>query len=109
MDFAGTWHIYEMGAWDEDYFNMEAQAYIIIDPDGAGEFQFGLVFADTDGKVVEHSDGERLEFSWQGSDEDAPVNGCGWMKMKDANTVEGEFRFHYGDDSTFAARRVERQ
>lgn len=28
MDFTGTWHIYEMEAWDEDYFNMEVQAYI---------------------------------------------------------------------------------
>jgi hypothetical protein len=25
MDFTGTWHIYEMEAWDEDYFNMEVQ------------------------------------------------------------------------------------
>ena len=28
MDFTGTWHIYEMEAWDEDYFNMDVQAYI---------------------------------------------------------------------------------
>jgi len=24
--FVGTWHIYEMSEWDEDYFNMETQA-----------------------------------------------------------------------------------
>jgi hypothetical protein len=24
----GTWHIYEMEQWDEDYFNMEASSYI---------------------------------------------------------------------------------
>ena len=29
--FTGTWHIYEMSMWDEDYFNMEVQAYIQID------------------------------------------------------------------------------
>jgi hypothetical protein len=26
MKFVGTWHIYEMEMWDEDYFNMEVQA-----------------------------------------------------------------------------------
>jgi len=31
MDFVGTWLLYEMGLWDEDYFNMEVQAYIEID------------------------------------------------------------------------------
>lgn len=30
MDFVGTWHIYEMEMWDEDYFNMEVQAYITM-------------------------------------------------------------------------------
>jgi hypothetical protein len=30
--FIGTWHIYEMSEWDEDYFNMETQAYIEIEP-----------------------------------------------------------------------------
>jgi hypothetical protein len=41
--FTGTWHIYEMELWDEDYFNMEVQAYIRIDPNNLGDFQFGLV------------------------------------------------------------------
>ena len=28
--FQGRWHIYEMEMWDEDYFNMEVQAFIEI-------------------------------------------------------------------------------
>ena len=28
--FKGTWHITEMSEWDEDYFNMEVQAFIKI-------------------------------------------------------------------------------
>jgi len=28
--FIGTWHIYEMSEWDEDFFNMETQAYVEI-------------------------------------------------------------------------------
>ncbi|AKB61181.1 hypothetical protein MSMAP_1196 [Methanosarcina mazei SarPi] len=43
MDFTGTWHIYEMELWDEDYFNMDVQAYITIEQDNMGHFQFGLV------------------------------------------------------------------
>jgi hypothetical protein len=48
-DFTGIWHIYEMEAWDEDYFNMEVQAYIRIDPDNLGVFQLGLVSGGIDG------------------------------------------------------------
>ena len=38
MDFTGTWHIYEMELWDEDYFNIDVQAYIMIEPDNMGHF-----------------------------------------------------------------------
>ncbi len=37
MNFIGTWHIYEMEMWDEDYFNMEIQAYLRIGAKGLGE------------------------------------------------------------------------
>ena len=107
MEFKGRWHIYEMEVWDEDYFNEEVQAYIHIDSDGTGEFQFGYVFAEIDGKVVKYPDGERFEFSWSGSDENDPINGSGWIKIKNADTIEGEFRIHFSDDSTFLARRAE--
>ena len=42
MEFTGTWDIYEMSNWDEEYYNMEVQAYIEIDEQGNGEFQFGF-------------------------------------------------------------------
>ena len=32
----GTWHIYEMEMWDEDYFNMEVQAYVNIESNNQG-------------------------------------------------------------------------
>jgi hypothetical protein len=38
MKFSGIWHIYEMGNWDEDYFNMEVQSYIEINERGTGDF-----------------------------------------------------------------------
>jgi hypothetical protein len=106
MTFTGTWHIYEMEMWDEDYFNMEVQAYIKINPNNIGYFQFGLVCGQIDGKIVCYPDGDRFEFTFEGEDEGDPVSGFGWIKFKEKDAVEGEFRLHLGDDSTFSARRA---
>ena len=106
MKYAGTWHIYEMEMWDEDYFNMEVQAYIKIDSRGLGEFQFGLVSGQMDGEVVKDDTDERLEFTWEGSDEMDPASGSGWIRWRDQDTIEGRIRFHLGDSSMFWARRA---
>jgi len=106
MDFTGTWHIYEMEMWDEDYFNMEVQAYIMIKPDNLGHFQFGLVYGYMDGRIVDYADGKRFEFTWEGNDECDHALGSGWVRMKEKDVLEGEFRIHLGDSSTFLARRA---
>lgn len=105
-DITGIWYICEMGLWDEDYFDMEVQAYIKIEPDNCGCFQFGLVFGDTDGRIIDHPDGKRFEFTWEGNDECDLASGSGWVRIKEKDILEGEFRFHYGDSSTFLARRA---
>ena len=109
MDFLGTWHIYEMVLWDEDYFNMEVQAYIEIESNNRGDFQFGLVTGGLSGRVVDDVDLEgkkRFEFTWSGNDECDPASGSGWVRVKSPNILEGEFRIHDGDDSTFLAKRA---
>ncbi|AUB59795.1 hypothetical protein BK009_03350 [Methanobacterium subterraneum] len=106
MSFIGTWHIYEMELWDEDYFNMEVQAYIEINSRNRGYFQFGLVSGKIDGNVVFCAGEERFEFTWDGNDECDPASGSGWVRMKEEDFLEGEFRIHLGDDSTFLAKRV---
>jgi len=55
MDFVGTW-LYKMEMWD--YFNMEVQAYIEIDSNNQGDFQFGLVAGGLHGRVVDDVDVE---------------------------------------------------
>lgn len=92
--FKGTWHIYEMETWDEDYFNMEVQAYIKIDPNGLGEFQFGLVSGQIDGEIVKDGTNERFEFSWEGQDECDEASGSGWLKLKDKDNIEGKIKLH---------------
>jgi len=106
MDFTGTWHIYEMDLWDEDYFNMEVQAYITIGPNNRGCFQFGLVSGEMDGRIVGYAEGKKFEFTWEGNDECDPASGSGWVRLKEKDILEGEFRFHMGDSSTFLARRA---
>ena len=105
-EFVDTWHIYEMETWDKSYFNMEVQAYIEINEKNTGEFQFGLVSGYIDGEIDEDPTGSRFEFTWDGNDECDPASGSGWLKLKDAATLEGKFIFHNGDDSKFGARRV---
>jgi hypothetical protein len=41
--FTGLWHIVSMETWDEDYFNEEVQAFIELEANGTGNFQFGYV------------------------------------------------------------------
>lgn len=106
MQLTGTWHIYEMSMWDEKYFNMLVQAYIKVDEKGFGNFQFGLVVGDIDGAIVKEASGEKFEFTWSGSDECDEASGSGWLKLKDENTSEGNITLHYGDSSTFMARRA---
>lgn len=107
MNYEGTWHIIEMGLWDEDYFNMEIQAFIQVRSDGIGDFQFGLVSGGIDDEIVRTGNAERFEFTWEGRDENAPALGSGWLKLVERDKVKGRIKFHLGDSSEFTAVRVE--
>lgn len=106
MKFAGRWLITEMSDFDEDYLNMEVQAYVELDESGSGDFQFGLVFGQIDGEIVKNKSGEKIEFTWDGNDEMDDAAGSGWLKLKDKNTLEGKIKFHQGDSSLFLASRA---
>ncbi|MDJ0706882.1 MAG: UPF0158 family protein [Leptolyngbyaceae cyanobacterium MO_188.B28] len=106
MTFEGTWHISEMEMWDEDYFNMEVQAYVTVNNRGTGDFQFGLVSGQIDGEIVKDGKTERFEFTWEGNDECDEASGAGWLRLKTADELEGRIKLHGGDSSMFAARRA---
>jgi hypothetical protein len=105
--FVGIWHIYDMELWDEEYFNMETQAYIKIAPNNLGDFQFGLVSGSLDGEIERIADVERFSFTWQGQDEMEEANGSGWLQLTSDNEAFGSFSLHYGDSSGFKAIRAE--
>ena len=107
MRYEGVWHILEMDLWDEDYFNMEVQAFIRIDSNGSGDFQFGLVSGVLDGEVVKTGNLERFEFTWDGQDEMDPAFGSGWLKLSGKEKAKGRIKFHLGDSSEFLAIRAE--
>ena len=107
MKYEGVWHILEMDLWDEDYFNMEVQAYIRIGSNGIGDFQFGLVSGGLDGEVVKTGNLERFEFTWDGQDEMDPASGSGWLKLSGKDKARGRVKFHLGDSSEFLAIRAE--
>ncbi len=102
----GLWHVYEMDMWDEDYFNMETQAYIEITSINGGEFQFGLVTGSIDGYREDINDKERFVFTWDGSDEMDEASGSGWLQLSSKDQVDGLIKMHGGDRSTFKARRA---
>lgn len=102
--FVGQWRITEMDQWDADYFDMEVPAHCTIRADLTGDFQFGLVQAQLDGRIESVGSISRLAFSWEGFDENDPVHGIGWL-MVSGDHAEGRIVIHLGDESGFKAER----
>jgi hypothetical protein len=90
-----------MEMWDADYFNMERQAYLEINSNGLGDFQFGLVTVQIDGEVEMSGNNERFSFTWDGNDELDPVSGSGWITLDGTNKIIGRIKIHLGDSSEF--------
>lgn len=107
MQLTGLWYISEMELWDEDYFNMEVQAYVEVDEQGCGKFQFGLVSGSMDGGLIQGVETEKIEFTWEGNDECDHAFGSGWLSLINQDTLQGQIKLHYGDRSTFTAKRAE--
>jgi hypothetical protein len=106
MKYTGKWRITEMEQWDSDYLDMEVEAYIDIDANCSGGFQFGLVSGQIDGELVKDRGEERLEFTWDGNDECDPASGSGWLRLKSKDFLEGRIKFHQGDSSDLIAKRM---
>jgi hypothetical protein len=105
--FQGRWNITWMSTWGEDYLNEEVQAFIEFLPEGAGEFQFGLVRGDLDYREGVRDGKPAVEWTWDGQDEMDPVQGRGWAVLE-GDELLGMFFIHLGDESDFVASRVTR-
>lgn len=103
----GHWHITEMENWDADYFNMDGQAYVQVNNESGGEFQFGLVWGQIDIDTIGSGKRPKVHFTWEGSDEMDSISGRGWFQLTSANKMKGEIIIHQGDSSLFWAERAE--
>lgn len=104
--YIGKWQITEMEMWDQDYVNEIAEGHFTFEKDGIGHFQFGLVEGGIDFRVEKFGDFERLDFSWEGLDENDPCIGRGYASLKSDGLVERIY-FHMGDESWFRAKKME--
>jgi len=90
---------------EKDYIDMEEEGHFTLEKDEIGYFQFGLVQGRIDYRIEKVGGIERLEFSWEGQDENDEALGRGWAVIKNDH-IEGRFYFHLGDNSFFKAEKL---
>ncbi len=100
--YVGKWCLMEMEQWDKEYIDLVVPGHLTIEKDGTGSLQFGAVEVEVDCRLESINGIERLDFSFEGSDEGDPVCGRGWAQVS-GRTMEGRIFFHLGDDSAFTA------
>jgi hypothetical protein len=96
MSVRGRWRVVETPGYDMAV----AGSYILFAKDG-GEFALDCLT----GSIHGDSDGDAVEFGWQGNDEMEPASGDGWVELQEDGSLEGEICLHNGDDIPFIARR----
>ena len=101
MTVRGRWRIVEMPDYEADYPDMMEPAYILFDGAGGGEFVFGCVT----GSLYGAADASAIDFTWDGNDEMDEAFGEGSVALQPDGSLEGEIRFHRGDEIAFTARR----
>ena len=102
--YLGKWPIREMEVWDKDFIDLVVPGHFSFHTNGRGKFQFGAVEGYIDYRIESWGDMERLEFSWEGTDEMDPVSGRGWAVIK-GDELHGRLYFHLGDESGFVCTR----
>jgi len=103
--FTGRWRITEMEVWDQDFVDLMGPGYFEFDKEDSGEFQFGAVQGQMDCRIGTIDGESRIEFTWDGNDEDTPSNGRGWAAIRDGQLF-GMVYIHLGDDSWFKAKKA---
>jgi hypothetical protein len=105
FQLTGSWRITEMELWDSEAIELLGPAFIEINTDGTGAFQFIAVRGNLDCRFNEPGEDSAVEFSWDGDDEGDPASGRGWINSSPDGSLHGHIFFHRGDDSSFRATR----
>ncbi len=72
-----------------------------------GAFQFGTVRGWLDSRFGSRVATSRVDFSWEGENDNDPGSGRGWAELQ-GDRLEGRLYIHGGDDSAFVAVRSTR-
>jgi hypothetical protein len=104
--FAGRWRIVEMDVWDNDVLDEVAEAHITFKGSADGEIAFAALSGDLDVRYGTRDGSACAEFSWEGSDDNQPLCGRGWVTLGTAGRLVGHFYIHNGDDSAFVCKRA---
>ena len=99
-ELVGDWNIQSMGMWDTDYIHAVEQAQIAFMEDHQGMIGFGYIEGSIDYRIEDN----KIQFSWEGEDENDEVYGRGYAVIID-NRMEGKIFFHQSDESTFVATK----
>ena len=102
--YVGKWRIVEMEEWDKDFVDLVVPGHFTFRKDGTGHFQFGAVDGEMDCRVETVGGAERIEFTWDGTDECDTASGRGWAQVE-GKQMKGRIYFHLGDDSEFTAKK----
>ena len=107
----GFWHIISLTSEQDGSLNVDDQAFIEFDEQGAGSFRLGRIQGAMDRCHTKPWQGKRAaQFSWDGEDEanGTPLDGIGWMIL-DGEKLTGTISVDMGDDHEFVAERSERE
>ena len=104
-EYFGIWRIEEMDAWDSDFIDMVTPGNIKIQKNGHAEMHFGCVDIWLECRMDKYVKGEKLEFTFEGNDENDSVSGRGWAILQE-DKMKGHIYFYLGDDSDFIARKI---
>ena len=103
--FLGKWHITEMEHCSNETLNKTEQAFIEFDSNSRGQFLFCTVEAIMDYRIYHRNDNLRLEFSFEGIEDNRQVSGRGWLQVN-GDKMLGHIYFYKGKDTQFVAQRV---
>lgn len=96
MNIRGKWRVIKSPGYDM----ATPGSYILFDEEG-GEFALDCLT----GPIHGSSDGNAVEFTWDGNDEMDKASGDGWAQLQTNGTLQGEISLQNGDDIPFIARK----
>jgi hypothetical protein len=101
----GRWQINVVGMSDAPHLDTAVEAFIKIDEEHGGSFQFGLVQGEIDWRPTRRRRRPAIVFTWSGRDGRTPASGRGWAVLDTDRRLRGKVFIHQGRDTSFSAER----